>query len=285
MSDLLALSGVSRGLRGFALEDISFSLASGYIMGLVGPNGSGKTTTIRLIMNMLRRDSGRITVVGIDNLEGETAAKKLIGYVPEENIFAEEWKASDVAKALKLYYETFDRERFAAYLHRFDLPPDRRIKDYSRGMKTKMMLASALSRETRLLLLDEPTSGLDPVVRSELLDILQDYISDGEHSVLFSTHVTTDLERIADYITFIHRGSVVFTRATDDVLSGYVIVKGRSDQLDEGVKRSTIGLRENATGFSGLMRRAEASSLRPAFVREEPTIDEIVIYHTLGRRQ
>jgi ABC-2 type transport system ATP-binding protein len=285
MPDVLTLNNVSRQFPGFLLQGISFSLEPGYIMGLVGPNGSGKTTTIKLIMNMLRQDSGTITVDGVDCISGETDVKKRIGYVSDENIFVEEWKVSDVAKALALYYETFDNKKFREYLQRFELPDNRKIKDFSRGMKTRLMLAAALSRETRLLLLDEPTSGLDPVVRVDLLDILQDYISDGEHSVLFSTHITTDLEKVADFITFIYHGKLMFARNKDDVLSDYRIVKGSPDELTAELKHRVIGLRENRMGFEGLIKSNETNPLPSGVVTENPTLDEIVVYHTMGVKQ
>ena len=285
MPDVLTLNNVSRQFPGFALQGISFSLEPGYIMGLVGPNGSGKTTTIKLIMNMLHRDIGTIMVDGIDNINGETEVKKRIGYVSDENIFVEEWKATDVAKALALYYETFDYKKFKENLHRFDLSDNKRIKDFSRGMKTRLMLAAALSRETRLLLLDEPTSGLDPVVRTELLDILQDYISDGEHSVLFSTHITTDLEKVADFITFFYQGELIFTKNKDDVLSDFRMVKGKPDDLTDELKKSMIGLRENQMGFEGLVRTIDSASLPAGIITGDPTLEEIVVYHTMGVKQ
>ena len=285
MPELLTLKNVNRKFPGFALQDLSFSLEPGYIMGLVGPNGSGKTTTIKLIMNMLRRDSGAITVDGVDCVTGETEVKKRIGYVSDENLFVEEWKTADVAKALALYYETYDNNEFQMYLKRFELPDNRRVKDFSRGMKTRLMLAAALSRETRLLLLDEPTSGLDPVVRVELLDILQDYISDGEHSVLFSTHITTDLEKVADFITFIYQGKLMFSKNKDEALARYQILKGRPDALTAELKQKVIGLRESRVGFEGLVKTDEAADLPSGVVTENPTLDEIVVFHTMGVQQ
>lgn len=282
MHDVLALSNAERRFPGFELRDISFRLEPGYIMGLVGPNGSGKTTTIKLIMNMLHRDAGVITVDGIDNIVEETAAKKCIGYVSDKNIFVEDWKPADVARAMALYYETFDNETFNNYLGQFDLPKNKTIKDFSRGMKTRLMLAAALSRETKLLLLDEPTSGLDPAIRAQLLDILQGYISDGTRSVLFSTHITTDLEKIADYICFICQGRIVFAQNREDVLSAYKVVKGRPDQLTEEVESIIIGLRKHKMGFEGLSRTQDITNARADLVIEPATLEDIVICHTVG---
>ncbi|MBB6732071.1 ABC transporter ATP-binding protein [Cohnella zeiphila] len=285
MPEILTLNGVSRKFQGFELQDVSFHLQPGYIMGLVGPNGSGKTTTIKLIMNMLRRDKGNITVDGIDNIAEESKAKKCIGYVSDENIFVEEWKPIDVAKAMAIYYDTFDKKKFMTFIDRFELPLDKMIKNFSRGMKTRLMLAAALSRETRLLLLDEPTSGLDPAIRAELLDILQDYISDGTRSVLFSTHITTDLEKIADFIAFIYRGKLMFAQNKDDVLADYRIMKGRPSQLSEELKKQFIGLRESQMGFEGLIKTGDSMDAPAETVVEPATLDDIVVYHTMGGKE
>jgi ABC-2 type transport system ATP-binding protein len=282
MSEILALRNVYKQFSGFRLEDISFSLQPGYIMGLVGPNRSGKTTTIKLIMNMLKRDAGAITVDGIDTLAGETEVKARIGYVADENIFVEQWWAADVARALSIYYPTFDSQLFQENLQRFELPEDKMINDFSHGMKTRMMLAAVLSRQTRLLLLDELTSGLDPVVRVELLDILQDYIRDDDCSVLFSTHITTDLEKVADFITFLYRGRLVFTQNKDEVLSEYRIVKGGPEDLTGSLRQALIGLRQNAMGFEGLIKVDNGLALPERVVMEAPTLDEIIVFHTLG---
>lgn len=283
MTELLRLDHVSRKLPGFTLQDISFKLEPGYIMGLIGPNGSGKTTTIKLILNMFRRDAGSITVDGLDNLRDEAKVKRCIGYVSDENIFTDDWNADDVAKGLSVYFDTFALSTYRSYLERFELPRRKKIKAFSRGMKTRLMLAAALSRQIRLLVLDEPTSGLDPVVRAELLDILQSYIADGAHSVLFSTHITTDLEKVADYITFLFEGRQLFTQNKDELMEAYQIVRGAPEDLNPELRRCLIGLRETHMGFEALTKTDALPACLPAgLVRERPTLDEIVVYHTAG---
>lgn len=283
MTDILNVAGLTKRFDGFTLKNISFSLKPGYIMGLVGPNGSGKTTTIKLIMNMLRKDKGAININGYDSVKGEVEAKEIIGYVSDECMFVEDWKTDDVKKTLAMYYKTFDEPQFEKYIDDFGLPRSRKIKDFSKGMKSKLMLAAALSRDTKLLLLDEPTSGLDPVIRTELLDILQEYIVGGNRSVLFSTHITTDLEKVADYITFISGGNLILSMDKDSALETYSLVKG-SPEIFNSVKESLIGCRTNRMGFEGLVLSENAAKLPREVVCEKATLDDIIVYHTLGVR-
>lgn len=283
MTDILNVAGLTKCFDGFTLNNISFRLQPGYIMGLVGPNGSGKTTTIKLIMNMMKKDKGAININGYDSVKGEVEAKELIGYVSDECMFVEDWKTDDVKKTLALYYKKFDETQFERYIDDFDLPRGRKIKDFSKGMKTKLMLAAALSHDTKLLLLDEPTSGLDPVIRTELLDILQEYIVGGNRSVLFSTHITTDLEKVADYITFINDGNLVFSMDKDSVLETYSVVKGSPESFNS-VKEILIGCRTNRMGFEGLVLSENAAKLPREVVCEKATLDDIIVYHRLGIR-
>lgn len=182
-------------LGGFALRNVSFALPKGYIMGLIGPNGSGKTTTIQLILNMLRRDSGTIKVLGRDSAAQERAIKASLGVVFDSSCFSDDWQAAQVEQAISPFYANWNKDTFAQLLRKFHIDPARRGRELSGGMQMKLMLACAFSYDAKLLILDEPTSGLDPVSRDELLSILAAYIEDGEHSVLFSTHITEDLER------------------------------------------------------------------------------------------
>lgn len=195
-------------------------------MGFVGQNGAGKTTTIRCILNMASRDDGEIKIFGLDNLRDELAIKQELAAVFDEIFFVDSWRVREVEKAVRGFYSGWNSRLYGDYIKKFGLPPDKRVKELSRGMKMKLMLVVAMSHNAKLLILDEPTSGLDPVARDELLGILQEYIKDGEKSVFFSAHITSDLERIADYITLIDHGRVFYTGTKDGLLEHFCSSKG-----------------------------------------------------------
>lgn len=276
----LALRHVGKSFSGFSLQDISFELPKGYIMGLVGSNGAGKTTTIQLIMNMLQKDGGSIEILGREGSVSETQVKQEIGIVYDSNFFVEAWSVAETEKVLSMFYDAWNHETFVDLLQRFELPEDAKVGKLSRGMQMKLMLACACSHNAKLLILDEPTSGLDPATRSELLDILQEYIQDGERSVLFSTHITTDLERIADYITYLENGRVIYTGNLEELLANYRIIKGIPDELTDRMKQQMLGLRQTKLGFEALIRAEEAKMYR-GFVLDAPTVDDIIIH--IGR--
>lgn len=245
MSNAIEIKDLCKNYKEFSLNHLSFSLPMGYIMGLVGQNGAGKTTTIRLILNMANRDGGEVRIFGLDNVNDEQKIKQDMAAVFDEIFFVDIWRVSQVENAIHAFYSKWDSKLYNQYLTKFRLPADKKVKDLSRGMKMKLMLAVALSHEAKLLILDEPTSGLDPVARDELLEILKDYIADGQKSILFSTHITSDLEKIADYITLIDNGNMIYTGTKDDLLKQ----------------------------FSGLLPSSET-----------PTIDEILVFISKGGR-
>lgn len=282
MNNALEVRNLCKTYNDFSLDSISFTLPAGYIMGFVGQNGAGKTTTIRLILNMANRTGGEVKVFGLDNIEDELTVKQELAAVFDEIFFVDVWRVREVEKVVKGFYSKWDSGQFAAYLKKFRLPPDKKVKELSRGMKLKLMLAVAMSHTAKLLILDEPTSGLDPVARDELLDILREYISDGEKSVFFSTHITSDLEKIADYITLIDNGKMFFTGAKDDLEAYFLIVKGGADDLTDALKSQLIGLSSNATGFSGLLVSSKSELLSDRLVTETPTIDEILVRISKG---
>ena len=253
-------------------------------MGLVGSNGAGKTTTLQLILNMLVRDGGTISVFGLDNMENETAIKQEIGVVFDSSFFVDTWTVNDTQKAISIFYDNWDSAVFDSMIVRFGLPKNKKIRDFSRGMQMKLMLACAMSHDAKLLILDEPTSGLDPAARNEFLEMLQDYIKDGERSVLFSTHITTDLERVADYITLLHQGQLIFTGSKDGLLESYKMMKGCPADLTPEIEKSLIGLRKTNVGFEGLMPAKEAQKYKNYMI-EAVSIDDIIICMNRGGRQ
>jgi ABC-2 type transport system ATP-binding protein len=274
----LDIEGLTKTYPQFALDKVSLTLPMGYIMGFVGQNGAGKTTTIRLILNMANRDAGAIRVFGLDNTRDEMKVKQTIAAVFDEIFFVDSWRVREVEAALRGFYSAWDAPAFASYLRQFDVQPDKRVKDLSRGMKMKLMLAVAMSHGARLLVLDEPTSGLDPLARDELLDILQAYIADGDKSVFFSTHITTDLERIADYITLIEAGKVLYTGTKDGLLEHFTLVSGAVEDLTEALRASLIGLTQTRTGFTALALTQTIKTLPATMSAEEPTIDDVIIH-------
>jgi ABC-2 type transport system ATP-binding protein len=281
MENYLEIKNLSKTYGNFLLDNISFALPAGYIMGLIGANGAGKTTTIKLILNMLTRQSGQITVFGLDNMKDERRIKESIGVVFDTVFFADGWNMSDVEKNMGMFYEQWDKSKYFSYLDKFQINKTKKIKELSRGMQMKLMLACAFSHDAKLLILDEPTSGLDPVSRDDLLELLLSYIEDGQHSVLFSTHITTDLDRIADYITFLHEGSLIFTGEKSTLLDTFRIVKGGKNELDNDLKKHLVGLREYSTGFEGLINTKYIPSTDKLTV-EPITIDNIVVYTSKG---
>lgn len=251
----LSVTGLTKHYdSGFTLDDVTFDLPSGYIMGLVGPNGAGKSTLIKLILNMTTRDAGRIEVLGLDAMANEERAKEQLGVVLDSSYFIEYMTVDAVERTSSPMYPLWDHNLFDAYLRRFGLGRNKKIKDLSRGMQMKLMLAVALSHDAKLLILDEPTSGLDVLSRDELMDILSDYVADGGHSVIFSTHITADLERCADFLAYITNGMLYYSGPKDEFEDAFRLVKGGPDELTDGLQRAMVGIRTYATGFDALVR-------------------------------
>jgi ABC-2 type transport system ATP-binding protein len=235
-------------------------------------------------MNLLNKGSGEINVFGLDNVKYEQEIKNRIGFVYDQDYFYEELTISEMKNIISRTYNKWSDEAFLKYLKEFDLDNKKKIKNLSKGMKMKFQLAIALSHEAELLIMDEPTSGLDPLVRAELLDILSYIIQDENKGVFFSTHITSDLDKIADYITFINKGDIVFSTAKDEILDNYGIVKGGNDLLDKDVKKNFIGIKENKFGFEGLVdnKQNAIKIFNSDAIIEKPTLEDIMLYFTRG---
>lgn len=285
MEPILEIHGLNKQLAGFHLHDIDLEVPKGYITGIIGPNGAGKTTTIKLIMNLLKKDSGQIKVFGQDNEKYEKDIKQNIGFVYDENHFYEHLTLDENRSIIAPFYKNWDDRVFHEYAQKFELSLRKKLKDLSRGMKTKFSLALALSHQAELIIMDEPTSGLDPVFRRELLDILAELMQDDNHSVIFSTHITSDLERIADYICFINHGHVVFCDNRDKILESYRIVKGNRELLtDQSFSAMLSGVIVNQFGFEALT--SQSANIQKAFkdrvIIDKASLDDIVLYTVRG---
>jgi ABC-2 type transport system ATP-binding protein len=285
MEPILEIRGLNKQLAGFQLKDINLVIPKGYIIGIIGPNGAGKTTTIKLIMNLLKKDSGEIRVFGQDHEQFEKEIKQKVGFVYDENHFYEHLSIEENRHIIAPFYNNWDNRVFYEYAEKFELPLRKKLKDLSRGMKTKFSLALALSHQAELIIMDEPTSGLDPVFRRELLDILAEIMQDDNHTVIFSTHITSDLERIADYICFINHGQVVFCDIMDNILENYRVVKGERELLaDPTFSAMLSGVIANQFGFEALTN--QSANIQKAFkdraVLDKASLDDIILYTVRG---
>lgn len=278
MENILEIKELNKSYDGFALKDVSFSLPRGFIMGFVGKNGSGKTTTIRSILNMANMDSGKISVFGLDSVKDTITIKERLGVVFDSLYLAKHLNVKQIERQLQPFYKDWSHEEYARRIAQFELPDKKAVGTFSKGMKMKLMIAIALSHNAELMILDEPTSGLDPVTRDELLDILAEYIEDEKRGVLFSTHITSDVERIADYVTILHNGKVWFTGTKDALTESFSIIKGAEEDIPAGLKAKCIGFHAYRNGFDALIETAYLHELPDALETEKASIDEILVY-------
>lgn len=282
MSAILEVSNLRKDFKEFSIKDISFTLERGYIMGFIGANGAGKSTTIKLILNLLKKDGGNINVFGLDNIKNEKEIKNRIGIVFDESYYYEELTISEMKRVVAPFYSNWSDSTFNKYIKDFQLPSNRKIKELSKGMKMKFSLALALSHDAELLIMDEPTSGLDPIIRSELLEILTNIIMDENKGIFFSTHITSDLDKIADYVTLIDQGEIVLSDSKDQIMSDYVLVKGSKELLNDNTKKAFISVKENQFGFEGLSKDKQRirNLFKDKVITEKPQLEDIMLYYT-----
>ncbi len=275
----LELQGVTKRYRGFALKNVTFSVPRGYVCGLIGPNGAGKTTIIKLIMNLVRRDAGDIRVFGLDNRRDEVAVKSRIGFVYDTPGFWDDRTLRAQRAVLGPFYPSWNDATFDRLASRFDLPMGQRFGKLSRGTKMKFALAMALSHDADLLILDEPTAGLDPVFRREFLQALAGLLQDEGKTVLFSTHITSDLDRIADYVTFVRRGEIAFSLPRTELLDSWGVVRGDAAAL-RGIDSAIVrGRRAGRFGTDVLVSdaRQAARTAGPTAVIDRPSLEDIMV--------
>ncbi len=280
---VLEVKNLSKQYRGFLLDKISFVLPKGYIMGYVGPNGAGKSTTLGLITQTRRAEEGEVLLDGKRYEEDPILYKEKIGYVSSISYFPPTMKVRDAALLLKQFYPTFSKDKFYHLIKEWNLPENKKFSTFSTGMTVKLMFAAVLARKTRLLILDEATNGLDVLFREEILTLLQHYIEDGEHSVLFATHIIDDLEQIADYIVMVEDGRVLLQDTKEALTENYILIKGEETLLArEDIARYLLGVKRSAYGFSALIPSDNAPLLPAGTVMEKPTISQMMSYLMKG---
>ena len=286
MTNAIEIRGLCKSFGDFALDHIDLTLPGGSIMGLIGENGAGKTTTIKCILNLIRRDAGEISIWDRDNLREERAAKAGVGVVLDECFFHDSLRPRDLDRVLGPVFPDWDRGLYGDYLDKFRLPANKLIREFSRGMKMKLSLAAALAHRPRLLILDEATAGLDPVVRDEILDEFLAFIQDEEHAILISSHITSDLEKAADYITYLHQGKVVLSEAKDVILDSYGRAAGTAEQLARVDPADLVRVRRGSFGWEGLVadRAAFRRKYRDLLV-EKTTLEDIMLFIGKGEVQ
>lgn len=279
MTYAIEVANLRKKFPQFQLVDVSFQLPTGTIMGFVGENGAGKTSTIKCLLNLLQKDSGEVKLFGLDHVEHDIAIKEQIGVVFDDLYVPETLNATQINHILEKIYANWDEAYYVELLKRFKIPIKKPIKQLSRGMRMKLSIAMALAHHPKLLILDEPTSGLDPIVRDEILDLFMEFMQDEDNSILFSTHITSDLEKIADYITFIHEGEIVFSKNKDELLYDYGIWKGTVEQSKELPEHAKVRMRKNAFGIEILVNRKEVNN---AFHLDKPSIEDIMLFFVKG---
>ena len=275
--------GLTKTYRDFTLDHLTFSLPSGSILGLVGENGAGKSTTLRLLMNTIGRDAGSVSLLGTDNRSPDfLRVRQDIGVVLDEACLPEALTAREVGTLMALTYERWEPETFSEYLTRFALPRNKTIKAFSKGMKMKLALAAALSHRAKLLLLDEATSGLDPMVREEVLELLLDFTRAEDHTVVLSSHIVSDLEKICDHIAFLHRGRLLLFAEKDRLLEDYALVRLPTAQLRELDPAVVAGQRVGPYGAEALLRREQIPA---GFVTEHTSLEDIILFLVRGEKE
>lgn len=280
MMDAIEVREICKHYPGFSLQNVSFSLPQGAILGLVGENGAGKSTLIRLLMGASPADGGSVTVLGADNRDAAFAqVREDIGVVLDEAYFPEVLTAKQVGRIMFHTYRNWEQPLFEQYLHRFSLPQDKLFKEYSRGMRMKLAIAVALSHRPKLLVLDEATSGLDPMVRDEILEIFNEFTREEDHSILLSSHIVSDLEKICDYIAFLHQGKLLLFEEKDRILEEYAVVRLSAEQAKELPSEAMAGRRDGPYGSEILCRR----NLLPEHIRPEHTsLEEVILFLAKG---
>ena len=278
MENILEVSNLNKSYKNFSLSNVSFTLPKDCITGFIGANGAGKTTTIRTILGLAHKDSGTISIFGKDMVKNEMEIKNRIGVVFDEGCFYDNLTMKEMKSIIAPAYSAWDDKTFANYMEKFSLNPNQKISTLSKGMRMKFSLALALSHNAELLIMDEPTSGLDPLVRSQLLDIMRDYMKEGGRSIFFSTHITSDLDKVADMLILIDNGKIIFEEEKDALIERHHIVKGDKKALSEENKNLFIEIEKTSFSFVGLTNKLdEVRKAIPDIVVERVSVEDIML--------
>ena len=280
----IVVKNLTKKYDDFKLDNVSFTVPQGSIMGFIGENGAGKTTTIKAMLDLIRTDSGEISILGASSKQLPKEIKAQIGVVFDGSNLHDNLNATNINTIMKNIYPNWDDEIYKTYMQKFQLPLKKIIKEYSRGMKMKLSIAIALSHHSKILILDEATSGLDPIVRDEILDIFHDFIQDEEHTILLSSHIISDLEKIADYITFIHRGKIVFSENKDNLIYQYGMIHCPKEEISHINASFIVGVRENSFGADVMIRnKSEFQKHYRQYSVDRISIEEIMLYVSKGK--
>ncbi len=283
MENALTVLGLTKSYKDFTLDKVSFSVPRGAVVGLIGENGAGKSTTINAVLGLIQKEAGQVSILGKEELDGDT--KEQLGVVFDGSNYPEILSPRKINRVMKNIYHSWDEQTYFRLLTRFSLPADRQIRQFSKGMKMKLAICAAFSHHSELLILDEATSGLDPVVRDDILDMLLDFVQDEKHSILMSSHITGDLEKIADYIVFIHEGRVVFSRPKDELLEQYGVIKCGAAQFDALDKEDIIVYRKMDYEWQVLVSDREKMRKKyPKALVVPASIDEIMLLYVKGEK-
>ncbi len=286
MNDILKVENLNKSYRDFSLSDVTFSLPEGCITGFIGINGAGKTTTLRTLLGLTKKQSGNIQFFGLEMEKNEKKIKDRLGIVLDDGCFYDELSLVEMKSIISSAYTEWSEQDFKRYMDMFSLDPKQKINTLSKGMKMKYALALALSHNAEFLIMDEPTSGLDPLLRSQLLKVLTDYMENGGKGVFFSTHITSDLDKIADMLIMIDNGRIVFQEEKDFLLDTYRIVKGDVKALTNDVRKLFLSISETSFGFTGVTKQiAEVQSFFPDVITERPTIEDIMLANIGGSKK
>jgi len=285
MTNALEIRNLNKNYGDFQLKDVSFNVPKGSIVGFIGENGAGKTTTLKAILNLIGRDSGTIEIMGMDTIKEDKKIKENIGVVFDGCNFHDNLKTGDISKMMGSIYKNWNSVMFNKYLVKFKLPENKRLKEFSRGMKMKLQIGVALSHEPMFLILDEATSGLDPIVREEILDVFMEFIQDEDHSILISSHITSDLDKIADYIVFIHQGEILLSEEKEMLLDALGVLKCGADDFKKLKRDEYIRYRKNQFGYEILVKDKWGMKKKyPDVIVDDVSIEEIMLFYIKGEK-